>query len=100
MERRGCSQFLECPFLAWQFWIYFIFCLTAALFLAFIKAFINDVPDKLAAARRWVPLLIGVMAGAFAAYLSMKGLKRIVTIELGQSLIVDGGITSAYTTPE
>ncbi|MFZ1339100.1 MAG: inorganic phosphate transporter [Paracoccaceae bacterium] len=60
----------------------------AALFLAFIKAFINDVPDKLAAARRWVPLLIGVMAGAFAAYLSMKGLKKIVTIELGQAVML------------
>ena len=60
----------------------------AASFLAFIKAFINDVPDKLAAARRWVPLLIGVMAGAFAAYLSMKGLKKIVTIELGQAVML------------
>ncbi len=36
----------------------------AALFLAFIKANINDVEDKITAARRWVPTLIGVMAGA------------------------------------
>ena len=34
----------------------------AALFLAFIKSQINDVPDKITAARRWVPVLIGIMA--------------------------------------
>ena len=38
-------------------------------------------PTRLAAARRWVPVLIGIMAGAFAAYLAMKGLKKIVDIE-------------------
>ncbi|MCB6177734.1 inorganic phosphate transporter [Rhodobacter sp. Har01] len=58
----------------------------AAAFLAFIKAFINDVPDKIGAARRWVPLLIGIMAGAFSAYLVAKGLKKIVEVSLGQAL--------------
>lgn len=60
----------------------------AALFLAFIKAYINDVPDKLAAARRWVPVLVGVMAGAFAAYLSLKGLKKILEISLGHAVLL------------
>lgn len=60
----------------------------AALFLAFIKAYINDVPEKLAAARRWVPVLIGLMAGAFAAYLALKGLKKVVDVSLGQSLLL------------
>jgi PiT family inorganic phosphate transporter len=49
----------------------------AALFLAFIKSFIIYRTDKIAAARRWVPLLLAIMAGAFAAYLMMKGLKKI-----------------------
>ncbi|MFZ1470330.1 MAG: inorganic phosphate transporter [Paracoccaceae bacterium] len=60
----------------------------AALFLAFIKSYINDVPDKLTAARRWVPLLIGVMAGAFTAYLAMKGLKKVFDISLGYALLL------------
>ncbi len=51
--------------------------LIAALFLAFIKSFIIYRTDKIAAARRWVPLLLAIMAGAFTAYLMMKGLKKI-----------------------
>ncbi len=51
--------------------------ITAALFLGFIKWAILFREDRIAAARRWVPVLIGVMAAAFAAYLMMKGLKRI-----------------------
>ena len=51
--------------------------LVAALFLGFIKWAILFRQDRLAAARRWVPVLIGVMAAVFAAYLMMKGLKRI-----------------------
>jgi PiT family inorganic phosphate transporter len=49
----------------------------AAGFLAFIKTFIIYRSDKMAAARRWVPILLAIMAGAFAAYLMMKGLKKI-----------------------
>jgi PiT family inorganic phosphate transporter len=49
----------------------------AAAFLAFIKTNIIYRDDKIAAARRWVPLLVAIMAGAFACYLSIKGLKRI-----------------------
>jgi PiT family inorganic phosphate transporter len=49
----------------------------AALFLFFIKSNIIYREDKIAAARRWIPLLIAIMAGAFASYLAIKGLKRI-----------------------
>jgi len=49
----------------------------AAIFLAFIKTFIIYQDDKIAAAKKWVPLLIAIMAGVFSAYLAMKGLKRI-----------------------
>jgi len=53
----------------------------AAAVLAFIKANIIYVDDKIAAARRWVPVLIGVMAGAFAVYLAMKGLGRLIRVD-------------------
>ena len=69
----------------------------AALFLAFIKAKVNDVPDKIGAARRWVPLLIGIMAGAFAAYLAMKGLKKLVDVSLGSALMI-GFVVGVATT--
>ncbi|MFP1645337.1 inorganic phosphate transporter [Pontitalea aquivivens] len=60
----------------------------AAAFLALIKSRIIYVEDKLAAARCWVPILIGIMAGAFAAYLAIKGLKRIADISLGGAVLI------------
>ncbi|MBM3609324.1 MAG: inorganic phosphate transporter, partial [Alphaproteobacteria bacterium] len=56
--------------------------IVAALFLAFIKTFIIYQDDKIAAARRWVPMLIGVMSGAFAAYLAMKGLNNVIRLSV------------------
>ncbi|MBY6066847.1 inorganic phosphate transporter [Leisingera aquaemixtae] len=64
----------------------------AALFLAFIKAKIIYQDDKIAAARRWVPVLVGIMAGAFASYLALKGLKKIVKIDLQTALLIGAGI--------
>ncbi|MFQ5938053.1 MAG: inorganic phosphate transporter, partial [Acidiferrobacterales bacterium] len=49
----------------------------AAMFLAFIKINLIYQDDKIAAARRWVPMLIAVMAATFSAYLLIKGLKHI-----------------------
>ena len=60
----------------------------AAGFLAFIKSRIIYQDDKIAAARRWVPLLIAVMAGAFAAYLATKGLKRVISISAMQIAVL------------
>jgi len=60
----------------------------AALFLTFIKTRIMYVDDKIAAARRWVPVLIGIMAGAFAAYLALKGLSKVVKIDFASALII------------
>ncbi len=60
----------------------------AAGFLAFIKAKIIYQEDKIAAARRWVPVLIAIMAGTFATYLAMKGLKRIVKVDMGTALLI------------
>ena len=49
----------------------------AALFLAFIKINLIYKEDKILAANRWIPVLVAIMATAFACYLSIKGLKRI-----------------------
>jgi inorganic phosphate transporter, PiT family len=61
----------------------------AAAFLAFIKEAIIYQDDKIAAARRWVPILIGIMGGAFSAYLAMKGLSRVLALS-GLQLIAIG----------
>ncbi|HEY0275054.1 MAG TPA: anion permease [Paenirhodobacter sp.] len=57
----------------------------AAMILAFIKARIMYAEDKIAAARRWVPVLIGIMAGAFTSYLALKGLKALYPVTLWQA---------------
>ncbi|WP_299813894.1 inorganic phosphate transporter [uncultured Roseibium sp.] len=62
--------------------------LIAAGILAFIKTFIIYQDDKIKAARTWVPVLIGVMSGAFASYLALKGLKKIIRIDMPTSLLL------------
>ncbi|GAA6202231.1 inorganic phosphate transporter [Aquicoccus sp. SU-CL01552] len=74
----------------------------AASFLAFIKSQIIYQDDKIAAARRWVPVLVGIMAGAFAAYLSVKGLKKVIHIDLGTALLIGvlvGAVSYAVAAP-
>ena len=68
----------------------------AALFLALIKSRIIYQDDKIAAARRWVPMLVGIMAGAFASYLALKGLNRIISIDMATALLIGAG-TGALT---
>ena len=65
--------------------------LIAAAFLWFIKSRIIFQEDKIAAARRWVPMLVGIMAGAFAAYLALKGLKHLIKISFGTALLIGLG---------
>lgn len=62
--------------------------LCAAGFLWFIKARIIFRDDKIAAARVWVPVLVGIMAGTFAAYLALKGLKHVFAISMGMALAI------------
>lgn len=52
----------------------------AALMLAFIKPRVIYAEDKIAAARVWVPILVGTMAGTFTAYLAAKGLSNLIKI--------------------
>ncbi len=63
----------------------------AALFLAFIKSAIIYQDDKIAAARRWVPILVAIMAGAFSTYLATKGLKHIMKIDLQLAVLIGFG---------
>ncbi|SFK84541.1 inorganic phosphate transporter [Shimia haliotis] len=74
----------------------------AAAFLAFIKANIVYKDDKIAAARKWVPVLVAIMAAAFSSYLALKGLKRVVKIDIETSLIIGlviGVLTYFVTRP-
>lgn len=65
----------------------------AALFLWFIKSHVSDKEDKITAARRWVPVLIAIMAGVFSSYLAVKGLKKIISIDLQTALYIGAGVT-------
>jgi len=49
----------------------------AAIFLYAIKRSIVFQKDKVAAARRWVPVFVAIMSWAFVTYLTLKGLKKI-----------------------
>jgi len=66
--------------------------LIAAGFLYLIKRTITYRADKIAAAKRVVPILISVMAWAFSTYLIMKGLKKIWKVDfftaLGVGLLI------------
>ncbi|MGJ3261198.1 MAG: inorganic phosphate transporter [Rhodospirillales bacterium] len=60
----------------------------AAVFLIFIKWAILFRQDKIAAARRWVPVLVGIMASVFSLYLMIKGLKRIWRPDIPTMMLV------------
>ena len=49
----------------------------AALFLYAIKKTIVFKDDKVTAARKWVPVYVGIMTWAFVTYLTMKGFKHV-----------------------
>lgn len=49
----------------------------AALLLALIRRLILQSPDRVHAARTWVPALVALMSGVFAMYLASKGLSRV-----------------------
>jgi PiT family inorganic phosphate transporter len=49
----------------------------AAMLLGFIKWAIIYRANRIAAAQRWVPVLVGLMSGVFAMYLVLKGLSRV-----------------------
>lgn len=64
----------------------------AAAFLYLIKRTITYQPDMIAASKRMVPILIGVMAWAFGTYLVLKGLKKIWKVDIGTALLIGGAV--------
>ncbi len=69
--------------------------LIAALFLGFIKLNILYKDDKLAAARRWVPVLVAIMASVFSMYLVMKGLKKVWEADAWAVLAIGAAVFAA-----
>ncbi|TQS71512.1 inorganic phosphate transporter [Rhodobacteraceae bacterium] len=62
--------------------------IVAAAFLALLKAKVIYVEDRIKAARRWVPFLIGVMAGAFSSYLAIKALDKIIPLSAVSAYLI------------
>jgi len=60
----------------------------AALFLAFLKEFVIYRNDKIAAARYWMPIVLGVTAGSFTAYVAVSALVHLQVISLGTGLLI------------
>lgn len=69
--------------------------LIAAGFLYVIKRTITYKRDKLAASNRMVPVLVAIMAWAFATYLMLKGVKKIVTVSFPTALLIGLGVAVA-----
>lgn len=53
----------------------------AALLFKFIKHTILGKDNKIAAAKRWVPILISIMASCFTMYIITKGFKHILKVD-------------------
>ena len=64
----------------------------AAAFLYLIKRTITYQSDMLQAAKRMVPILVAIMALAFATYLVLKGFKKIWKVEFGTALLIGSGV--------
>jgi len=66
----------------------------AVAFLFFIKKKIIYQADMLGAARKYVPILIALMAWAFSTYLALKGLKKIYKMDF-QTAATGGAVIAA-----
>ncbi len=62
--------------------------LIAAGFLYVIKRTITYKRDVLGAANRMVPVLVAIMAWAFATYLMLKGVKKIVAVSFPVAVLI------------
>ncbi|WP_046118512.1 inorganic phosphate transporter [Ensifer aridi] len=60
----------------------------AALILAFLKEFVIYRDDKIAAARRWMPVVLGVTAGSFTAYVAVFALDQVTFVSLPTALLI------------
>lgn len=64
----------------------------AAGFLYFLKLTVMDKTDKIAAAKKWVPIVVGIMAGAFTMYLMNKGIKELYKASWMEIIIAGVGV--------
>ena len=64
----------------------------AAAFLFWIKHSITYKKDKIAAAKRMVPILVSLMIMAFSTYLALKGLKKIWKIDFPTALGIGAAV--------
>ncbi len=74
----------------------------SAALLLFIKIKVFNAENRLEAAGKWVPMLIGLMAAAFAAYMALKGLKKIwgpSTIEIVLFSLAAFGAAYVFSRP-
>ncbi len=62
----------------------------AALFLAFLKEFVIYRDDKISAARRWMPVVLGVTAGSFTAYVAVFAIDHLASVPLPTGLAIGG----------
>lgn len=56
--------------------------LIAATFLYGINRSITYKDDMLAAGKNWVPMFLGIMAWAFTTYIILKGIKKIIKVDM------------------
>ncbi len=68
--------------------------LIAAAFLYFIKKNILYQRDTLAAAKRYVPVLLAIMAWAFSTYLMLKGLKKIWKMDFATAAMIGAAVAA------
>lgn len=61
--------------------------IAAAALMAFINAKVIYTEDKLAAARFWLPILLGVLAATFAGYMTNKGFDRLGQIPFWPAIL-------------
>lgn len=66
--------------------------IVAAGFLFVLKVNVMDKPDKIAAAKRWVPVVVAIMAAAFTMYLMSKGIKKIYKANWTEILVAGAGM--------
>lgn len=69
--------------------------LVAAGFLYVIKRTITYKRDVLAAANRMVPILVAGMAWAFATYLMLKGVKKLIAVPLPLAVLIGLAVAAA-----
>jgi PiT family inorganic phosphate transporter len=60
----------------------------AAGFLYYIKKNIVFKEDMVSSAKKFVPILVAIMATAFATYLMLKGIKKLVKIDFPTALAI------------